>query len=138
MAVTGWVQSTKEVGDLWFLSLGTLQDCGRYAYEITMGQFLNSEQTNLYCLNAGRKANSVIHKWLFQGDALLILTDLLRYLLCLMMWEGARPGSAESKCVAAFQTYMWVYVHVPCTPPRERLPRSAEWTRVQFVQFFYS
>ena len=81
MAVTGWVQSTKEVGDLCFLSLGTLQDCGRYTYEITMGQFLNSEQTSLRCLNAGGKANSVIHKWLFQGDALPILTGLLRHVL---------------------------------------------------------
>lgn len=39
-----------------------------------MGQFLNSEQTSLSCLNAGRNANSVTHRWLFKGDASLILT----------------------------------------------------------------
>lgn len=39
-----------------------------------MGEFLNSEQTSLSCLNAGRDASSVTYRWLFQGDASLILT----------------------------------------------------------------
>ena len=75
-----------------------------YAYDMTMWQFFNIEQTSLSGLHAGRKANSVIHRWLFQGDALLILTFGGRHPLCLVIREGVRPASAGRECLAAFQT----------------------------------
>lgn len=64
----------KRSGRLVVAVFGDFARLREYAYEITMGQFLNSGQTSLSCLSASRKANSVIHRWLFQGDALLILT----------------------------------------------------------------
>ena len=97
-----------------------------YAYDMTMWQFFNIEQTSLSGLHAGRKANSVIHRWLFQGDALLILTFGGRHPLCLVIREGVRPASAGRECLAAFQTPCRVYLHAPCAPPWERPPQSAE------------
>lgn len=39
--------------------------------------------------------------------------------------EEVRPASVGRECLAAFHTYMWVYLHVPCAPSQDRLPRRA-------------
>lgn len=64
----------KRSGRLVVSMFGGFARLWEYAYEITTGQFLNSGRTSVSCLNAGRKANSVVHRWLFQDDALLLLT----------------------------------------------------------------
>lgn len=50
---------------------------------------------------------------------------LAETLLRLVMWEEVRPASVGRECLAAFHTYMWVYLHVPCAPSQDRLPRRA-------------
>lgn len=94
-----------------------------YAYEITAGQFLNSEQTSWSYLNSGRKANTVIHRWLFQGGALLILLWKTSVVSCDVVGDRVCICRERvSGCIA--NICMGLFTCTKC-PPWEGLPRSA-------------